>query len=232
MVTLNCPNLHFSIPQEDILNDNSSEAMLQSCHRMSGLPLRRKPLRHDVQLVKFRHQRLAENPRHVHFDGVADKFFLLFLRADQYVVLREAHDPLQFRDTKHPHPDVHQSVQRHELLYLHQHRRIFRVNLVNQRFVLQPDERGQLLAVRFGSHQPRRPLVHAGDQRETRPIGSGTRRGELRVHQVLPFAVGRHGLGRSVERTADVAEVGVHNPRRDEPLLRVRHDGRSRAVRS
>ena len=57
MVTLNCPNLHFSIPQEDILNDNSSEAMLQSCHRMSGLPLRRKPLRHNVQLLKFRHQR-------------------------------------------------------------------------------------------------------------------------------------------------------------------------------
>ena len=35
MVTLNCPNLHFSIPQEDILNDNSSEAMLQSCQHMS-----------------------------------------------------------------------------------------------------------------------------------------------------------------------------------------------------
>lgn len=91
MVTLNCPNLHFSIPQEDILNDNSSEAMLQSCHRMSGLPLRRKPLRHDVQLVKFRHQRLAENPRHVHFDGVADKFFLLVLRAEEHVVIRKAH---------------------------------------------------------------------------------------------------------------------------------------------
>ena len=37
MVTLNCPNLHFSIPQEDILNDNSSEAMLQSCQHMSGM---------------------------------------------------------------------------------------------------------------------------------------------------------------------------------------------------
>ena len=35
MVTLNYPNLHFSIPQEVIFNGNSSEAMLQSCHRMS-----------------------------------------------------------------------------------------------------------------------------------------------------------------------------------------------------
>ena len=90
IVTLNCPNLHFSIPQEDILNDNSSEAMLQSCLRMSGLPLRRKPLRHDVQLVKFRPQRLAENPRHIHFDGVADKFFLLALRAEEHVVIRKS----------------------------------------------------------------------------------------------------------------------------------------------
>ena len=64
MVTLNCPNLHFSIPQEDILNDNSSEAMLQSCHRMSGLPLCRNFPWRNIQLVKFRHESFAEYPRH------------------------------------------------------------------------------------------------------------------------------------------------------------------------
>ena len=91
--------------------------------------------------------------------------------ADKDIVRWEAHDAFQFVHLQHPHTDVDDVIQGHELLYLDGHRRV----------VLEDGNADTLL----GGDEIGRHFVHAGDEGETRLVDAATGTVELGVHEVL-----------------------------------------------
>lgn len=132
-------------------------------------------------------------------DGVADELLLIALIAHQHIVIGKALDTLQLHHLEHPHLDVDDVVESHELFYLYRHGRVILIDLYAYATTLDTDE-------------VRRPLVHSGNESETRLIYGAAGREELWVHQVELMTVGGDDLARLIYTTPDIVIARVHNP--------------------
>ena len=65
--------------------------------------------------IKCRHDGFAPDLGHDGHHGVAEVLLLLLLRPNEHVVPRETLDELQLVDAQHPHGDVHDAKDEHEL---------------------------------------------------------------------------------------------------------------------
>lgn len=152
-------------------------------------------------------------------DSVADEFLLVALITKQHIVIGEALYAFQFYDLEHPHLDVNDVVESHELFYLYRHGRVILIDLYADASTLYTDE-------------VRRPLVHSGNESETWLIYGAAGREELWVHQVELMAVCCDDLARLVYTAPDIVIARVHNPLlgSDEVVLRIGCDTSGRLL--
>ena len=143
-------------------------------------------------------------------DGVTDEFLLIALIAHQNIVIGEALYTLQLHNLEHPHLDVNDVVESHELFYFYRHGRVILIDFYADASTLYTDE-------------VRRPLVHSGNESEARFIYRAAGREELWVHKVELMTIISYDLTRLIYTTPDIVIARVHNPLlgSDEVVLRI-----------